>query len=350
MNPWIPLLACGIYIICIFGGQYYFQSQSRWNWRFSLTIWNLLLSIFSTIGFVRTAPTMFHLYTTYTLEENFCFDPESNFGSGTTGIWVQLFCLSKFPYVLFFPFFFKRENDWPLDCFLFVFVCRVTGNEKERWNSFSSCCTLVSLSFSCFLTSFFFLVPNKYNHKSELLDTFFIVIHKKPLIFLHWYHHVSVLLYCWHSYVYKAPAGILFVVMNYFVHAIMYFYYFLMAAKIKPKWFHPAVYITTLQITQMIVGVMATILSNYLFFIKQSQNCFLDRSNTIAALIMYGSYLFLFFQFFLGRYSSSSSIIISKKQQPLKDGGQQQQQEEQKQQQESLTQPNGHVVPNKKEN
>ena len=211
--------------------------------------------------------------------------------------------------------------------------------------------------FVIFLLSYFFFFllscppssSNKYNHKSELLDTFFIVIHKKPLIFLHWYHHVSVLLYCWHSYVYKAPAGILFVVMNYFVHAIMYFYYFLMAAKWKPKWFHP-VYITTLQITQMIVGVMATILSNNLFFIKQSQNCFLDRSNTIAALIMYGSYLILFFQFFLGRYSSSSSIIVSKKQQPLKDGGKLQQQEEQKQQQESLTQPNGHVVPNKKEN
>ena len=55
---------------------------------------------------------------------------------------------------------------------------------------------------------------------SELLDTFFIVIHKKKLIFLHWYHHVSVLLYCWHSYVYKAPLGILFCVMNYGVHSM----------------------------------------------------------------------------------------------------------------------------------
>ena len=146
------------------------------------------------------------------------------------------------------------------------------------------------------------LSPAASSSFSELLDTFFIVIHKKPLIFLHWYHHVSVLLYCWHSYVYKAPAGILFCVMNYTVHSIMYFYYFLMAARCKPKWFN-AVWITLLQIAQMVAGVAATIVTNYLFFVKQSENCYINRANSVAALVMYGSYLVLFFQFFLGRYS-----------------------------------------------
>jgi len=65
----------------------------------------------------------------------------------------------------------------------------------------------------------------------ELIDTFFIVIHKKNLIFLHWYHHITVLLYCWHSYVTCSPSGVFFAVMNYCVHAIMYGYYFLMAIK-----------------------------------------------------------------------------------------------------------------------
>jgi len=34
----------------------------------------------------------------------------------------------------------------------------------------------------------------------ELIDTVFIVLRKQPLIFLHWYHHASVLIYCWFSY------------------------------------------------------------------------------------------------------------------------------------------------------
>ncbi|KAJ1346882.1 hypothetical protein KIN20_001805 [Parelaphostrongylus tenuis] len=34
---------------------------------------------------------------------------------------------------------------------------------------------------------------------AELGDTVFLVIRKRPVIFLHWYHHAVVLIYCWHS-------------------------------------------------------------------------------------------------------------------------------------------------------
>ena len=93
-----------------------------------------------------------------------------------------------------------------------------------------------------------------YSKPFELVDTYFIVHRKRPLIFLHWYHHVTVLLFCWHSYAFESATGLFFVGMNYSVHAIMYGYYCLMALRMKPKWMNPF-FITVAQISQMIVGV-----------------------------------------------------------------------------------------------
>ena len=96
-------------------------------------------------------------------------------------------------------------------------------------------------------TNVCFLLSSRTNeHGSELLDTFFIVIHKKKLMFLHWYHHVTVLLYCWHCFSNSPAIGIVFVAMNFGVHALMYGYYFLMAIRMKPSWFNP-ISITFLQ-------------------------------------------------------------------------------------------------------
>ena len=151
--------------------------------------------------------------------------------------------------------------------------------------------------------------PHIYVHTntSELIDTLFIVIHKKKLIFLHWYHHITVLLYCWHSYVTKTPSGLFFVVMNYGVHSIMYFYYFLMAIKIRPPW---AMMVTTLQISQMVVGVILTILG---FVYVGTDQCWIGHDNNVAAFVMYGSYLFLFVQFFVSRYLAQAAKKKQKK-------------------------------------
>jgi len=45
--------------------------------------------------------------------------------------------------------------------------------------------------------------------------------------FLHWYHHITVLLFCWHSYAVTSSTGLYFVAMNFSVHAVMYGYYYL---------------------------------------------------------------------------------------------------------------------------
>ena len=146
-----------------------------------------------------------------------------------------------------------------------------------------------------------------YSKIPELADTFFIVARKRPLIFLHWYHHVTVLLYCWHSYAVEAPQALYFIAMNYSVHAVMYGYYALSAMKIKPAWL-PPVMITSSQIMQMVIGLFVQCNASYQYLFQSSQSCPLNGTNIFWGGIMYASYLKLFCDFALKRYVSSSSI------------------------------------------
>lgn len=135
---------------------------------------------------------------------------------------------------------------------------------------------------------------------AELLDTAFLVLRKRKVGFLHWYHHCSVLLYCWHAYVWEMPTGIYFVAMNYSVHAIMYFYYFLAAAcKRPPKW---ALLVTIMQLVQMAVGVVITLYHLSIMTYGTVLNCDGHVPNLLAALGMYASYFYLFAQFLFRRY------------------------------------------------
>lgn len=139
----------------------------------------------------------------------------------------------------------------------------------------------------------------------ELFDTFFIVMRNRPLIFLHWYHHVTVLLFCWHSFATESSTGLYFVAMNYTVHAIMYGYYFLMALRIKPP--IPAWTITVAQISQMFVGTFICLAS--FFLMRSGRTCAVKMDNVIAGGAMYFSYFVLFMHFALQRYVFKSKNV-----------------------------------------
>ncbi|KPA77255.1 putative mitochondrial fatty acid elongase [Leptomonas pyrrhocoris] len=92
----------------------------------------------------------------------------------------------------------------------------------------------------------------------ELLDTLFLILQNKPVSFLHWYHHIVTAIYCWHASYVLIPSGIIFSTMNYFVHSIMYFYYFLVVMGLR-KTIRPfAPVITLLQVVQMFIGMYVT--------------------------------------------------------------------------------------------
>jgi len=242
-RPYLPILIVSFYGLAIVVGQKLMEKRDPFKWRTGLVYWNLFLSIFSWIGATRTFPMLYHNLNTLPLRVFFCADPVITHGSGSSGLWVQLFILSKIP---------------------------------------------------------------------ELIDTLFIVAHKKPLIFLHWYHHITVLLYCWHSYVSTSPFCLFFVCMNYAVHGAMYGYYCLVAARCKPKWLKP-IFITISQISQMVVGVIVAGLAFYYYSYGNDDGlCYIQKENNIAAFTMYGSYLFLFLQFFIRRYFKGSSLKVKK--------------------------------------
>ncbi|XP_076459389.1 very long chain fatty acid elongase 6-like [Babylonia areolata] len=133
----------------------------------------------------------------------------------------------------------------------------------------------------------------------ELGDTVFIVLRKQQLIFLHWYHHITVLIYCWYSYTEHTAPGRWFMVMNYIVHSLMYSYYALRALKFNiPKWVNMV--ITSLQLAQMIIGVSINVV---VYWIKgHGGSCQQSYENLHCSSIMYFTYFVLFAQFFYSTY------------------------------------------------
>ena len=129
------------------------------------------------------------------------------------------------------------------------------------------------------------------------------MLRKQKLIFLHWYHHITVLLYSWYSYKDMVAGGGWFMTMNYLVHAVMYSYYALRAAgfRVSRKF---AMFITLTQITQMVMGCVV----NYLVYswMQQGHECPSHMQNIVWSSLMYLSYFVLFCQFFFEAYIDKS--------------------------------------------
>ncbi|KAM4852519.1 very long chain fatty acid elongase 3 [Thomomys bottae] len=132
----------------------------------------------------------------------------------------------------------------------------------------------------------------------ELGDTAFIILRKRPLIFVHWFHHSTVLLFTTFGYKNRVPSGAWFMTMNFSVHSIMYTYYTLKAAKMKYPRRLP-IFITSLQILQMFLGTVLGIL-NYIW--RHEHGCHTTTEHFFWSFVLYASYLILFARFFYQTY------------------------------------------------
>lgn len=137
----------------------------------------------------------------------------------------------------------------------------------------------------------------------ELGDTIFVVLRKQPLIFLHWYHHITVLLYTWYAYKEYTSSARWFIVMNYCVHSLMYSYYAARAMGLFPPRFIMML-ITSLQITQMVIGCLVNYWSYV--YLRSNQSCHVSVLNVQLSTCMYFSYFVLFGRFFYKAYLSPS--------------------------------------------
>lgn len=91
----------------------------------------------------------------------------------------------------------------------------------------------------------------------EFIDTVFILLSgKRNLPFLQWFHHVTTFLFCWHAYAVGSSALNFAAALNYSVHTVMYLYFGLAEAGCKSLVRPFAMYITILQILQMVTGLV----------------------------------------------------------------------------------------------
>ena len=131
----------------------------------------------------------------------------------------------------------------------------------------------------------------------------FIVLRKQRLIFLHWYHHITVLLYSWYSYQGQVAGGGWFMTMNYMVHSLMYSYYAARAAHLRvPR--VCAMIITTTQILQMAMGLAVL---GLVYRWMHEVHCPSCMGNIVFGSLLYLSYLVLFASFFYNNYLKQSS-------------------------------------------
>ena len=142
----------------------------------------------------------------------------------------------------------------------------------------------------------------------ELGDTMFIILRKQPLIFLHWYHHVTVMIYSWYTYAnYYAP-GRWFATINSLVHSFMYSYYCLRALRVRvPK--KVSMSITFIQISQMIFGCYVNWTAYQVY--QRGDACHITDNNIKYSLLMYASYFMLFAHFFYSAYMTSKKTPVT---------------------------------------
>ncbi|RCH90447.1 hypothetical protein CU098_008466 [Rhizopus stolonifer] len=154
----------------------------------------------------------------------------------------------------------------------------------------------------------------------ELLDTVFLVLKKKKLEFLHYYHHSLTLALCYSQLKGQTTVSWVPITLNLFVHVLMYYYYFRTAAGARIWW---KKYLTTLQITQFIIDLCVVYFCTYTYFsytylpwFPDWGSCHGTESSALFGCGLLSSYLLLFITFYRSTYKNKRREVADPQQTP----------------------------------
>ena len=128
----------------------------------------------------------------------------------------------------------------------------------------------------------------------ELFDTFIFLFTQRPILFLHYYHHSSVLFVSWTFIRGNNPLDLFGVMFNSFVHIIMYTYY---AVSLHVRYIPYKRLITLLQIVQFMTSFLFYAAYLYYYYTLPNISAFTVHLTIVLINLSYFSlFVKLFFQ------------------------------------------------------
>ncbi|CAN8065645.1 unnamed protein product [Agarophyton chilense] len=136
----------------------------------------------------------------------------------------------------------------------------------------------------------------------ELIDTYLLIIKRRPPSFLQVYHHALTIYCAYWLQLSHTSVTFLFVSLNASVHAVMYAYYALATLSIR---FPLKNLITLMQMVQFVIGVL---LASPMFFLQNGRCASPSQKFALLAIILHAVYLlFLFAKFYIQTYNTKPS-------------------------------------------